>query len=237
MGCSELSLPSTNSQNYWPESSVVKALMCRLWSSTSVQVLPWHFLIIWSSQIIGTKINVYNTFSRMNKIWYTKAWFPNQWPSEPWLNNVWQAFSYISEWMKDSVSSRSSDWRAVSLSPEKKGGGGWRYSRWEKHMEVWRHVIQKWRYGWRRWMHHGVSNVHCECMVLTIASPYSPMHAGRWTTLAVWITPQTWWSWECKCSLTIPPDFLVSDHCTMASPQSSFFFYTSQQSLEGNVID
>lgn len=25
--------------------------------------------------------------------------------------------------MKDSVSSRSSDWRAVSLSPEKKGGG------------------------------------------------------------------------------------------------------------------
>lgn len=162
MGCSELSLPSTNSQHYWPESSVVKALMCRLWSSTSVQVLPWHFLIIWSSQIIGTKINVYDTFSRMNKIWYTKAWFPNQWPSEPWLNNVWQAFSYISEWMKDSVSSRSSDWRAVSLSPEKKGGveilqvrkahGGMKAC--DTEMEIW---LEKMNAPWSKqcslWMH------------------------------------------------------------------------------------
>ena len=148
----------------------------------------------------------------------------------------------LNEWKTEWAVRTDSDWSAVRPNPEQKGE---RYSRREKHMKVWRQVIQRererdrererekerdsWEGGvssdlnaWYWWQPH-----------LTLQ-----MQPGCWTSPGVWMTPRAYWYWKSKYSFAMLPDyyFLITPELLIAAPQFSFSFYFSLQSQEDGLM-
>lgn len=137
----------------------------------------------------------------------------------------------LNEWKTEWAVRTDSDWSAVHPNPEKKGE---RYSRWEKHMKMWRQVIQRERDSWKGGVSSDLKAWYWWQPHLTLQ-----MQPGCWTTPRVWMTPRAYWYWKSKYSFTMLPDFcfLITPEFLIAAPQFSFSFYFSLQSQEDSLMD